>query len=195
MEPLLLLGGSSQDLQVVRITCICMPWKGHLEGQQPYLGDLLTMTTLLSWVSVFVFPVRHPAPFFHPETAAHQQKTAQKQRNATPKTTLSDVWRLSWTVGRMTTTWTYWIGRLKINSQLVGKPQTLVIVSSIFFGSVDPRTKKNNGTKTWGIDVKQHGFRRKHGYRCLYRDFTRSVGWKYKQKNVLISTQSCEIFL
>ena len=39
-----LLGGSSQDLQVFRITSICKPWKGHLEGvPQPYLGDSLTM--------------------------------------------------------------------------------------------------------------------------------------------------------
>ena len=36
--------GSSQDLQVVRITPIHEPFKlGHLEGEQPYLGDLLTM--------------------------------------------------------------------------------------------------------------------------------------------------------
>ena len=28
---------------MVRITPIYEPWKGHLEGKQPYLGDLLTM--------------------------------------------------------------------------------------------------------------------------------------------------------
>ena len=38
-----LLGGSSHDLQVVRITPSCKPQKGHFEREQPYLGDLLTM--------------------------------------------------------------------------------------------------------------------------------------------------------
>ena len=30
-------------LQVVRITPIYKPWKGHLEGEYPQLGDLQTM--------------------------------------------------------------------------------------------------------------------------------------------------------
>ena len=37
------------------VTPIYMPWKGHLEGEQPYLGDLLTMVInhlqVLGWSS------------------------------------------------------------------------------------------------------------------------------------------------
>ena len=34
------------DGSVVRITPIYKPWNGHLEGEQPYLRDLLTMVII-----------------------------------------------------------------------------------------------------------------------------------------------------
>ena len=36
-------GASSQDGRKWLATPIYKPWKGHLQGEQPYLGDLLTM--------------------------------------------------------------------------------------------------------------------------------------------------------
>ena len=45
-----LVGGSSQDLEVVRITLIYKPWKDHLQEEQPYLGDVNLPWLLTTYV-------------------------------------------------------------------------------------------------------------------------------------------------